>query len=52
MCLQATVDYDYFERATSIGSVTVIMNSDLGEPVHNRCAVTHNCLFHPAGWEA
>lgn len=52
MHLQATVDYDYFARALSIGPETMVMDFQPGEPMHNRYAVTHNFLSDQAGWEA
>ncbi len=51
MHLQATVDYDYFARALSIGPETMVMDFRPGEPMHNRYAVTHNFLSPQAGWE-
>ncbi|MGB3830216.1 MAG: hypothetical protein WA962_15740 [Ornithinimicrobium sp.] len=52
MHLQATVDYDYFARALSIGPETMVMDFRPGEPMHNRYAVTHHFLSEQAGWEA
>ncbi len=52
MHLQATVDYDYFARALSIGPETMVMDFRPGEPMHNRYAVTHDFLSDQAGWEA
>ncbi len=51
MHLQATVDYDYFARALSIGPETMVMDFRPGEPMHNRYAVTHDFLSAQAGWE-
>ncbi len=51
MHLQATVDYDYFARALSIGPETMVMDFRPGEPMHNRYAVTHDFLSPQAGWE-
>jgi hypothetical protein len=51
MHLQATVDYDYFARALSIGPETMVMDFRPGEPMHNRYAVTHDFLSEQAGWE-
>ena len=52
MHLQATVDYDHFARALSIGPETMVMDFRPGEPMHSRYAVTHNFLSAQAGWEA
>ncbi len=52
MHLQATVDYDHFARALSIGPETMVMDFRPGEPMHNRYAVTHDFLSDQAGWEA
>ncbi len=51
MHLQATVDYDHFARALSIGPETMVMDFRPGEPMHSRYAVTHNFLSDKAGWE-
>lgn len=51
MHLQATVDYDHFARALSIGPETMVMDFRPGEPMHSRYAVTHNFLSPQAGWE-
>ncbi|GGK71148.1 ATP-grasp domain-containing protein [Ornithinimicrobium pekingense] len=51
MHLQATVDYDHFARALSIGPETMVMDFRPGEPMHSRYAVTHNFLSPKAGWE-
>jgi hypothetical protein len=51
MHLQATVDYDHFARALSIGPETMVMDFRPGEPMHSRYAVTHNFLSSQAGWE-
>ncbi|MGB7447940.1 MAG: hypothetical protein WA892_02315 [Ornithinimicrobium sp.] len=51
MHLQATVDYDHFARALSIGPETMVMDFRPGEPMHNRYAVTHDFLSDQAGWE-
>lgn len=52
MHLQATVDYDHFARALSIGPETMVMDFRPGEPMHSRYAVTHDFLSAQAGWEA
>ena len=52
MHLQATVDYDHFARALSIGPETMVMDFRPGEPMHSRYAVTHDFLSPQAGWEA
>ena len=51
MHLQATIDYDHFARALSIGPETMVMDFRPGEPMHSRYAVTHNFLSPQAGWE-
>ena len=52
MHLQATVDYDHFARALSIGPETMAMDFRPEEPMHSRYAVTHHFLSSQAGWEA
>ncbi|MFK5646099.1 RimK family alpha-L-glutamate ligase [Ornithinimicrobium sp. LYQ121] len=52
MHLQATVDYEHFARALSIGPETMVMDFRPGEPMHSRYAVTHDFLSPQAGWEA
>jgi hypothetical protein len=49
MHLQATVDYDVFARALSIGPETKVMNFRPDEPMHNRYAVSHGFLSRSAG---
>ena len=44
MHLQATIDYDVFARALSIGPETMVMNFRPDEPMHNRYAVSHGFL--------
>ena len=44
MHLQATVDYDKFARALSIGPETMVMDFRPDEPMHNRYAVSHGFL--------
>lgn len=51
MHLQATIDYDHFARALSIGPETMVMDFRPGEPMHSRYAVTHDFLSDRAGWE-
>ena len=49
MHLQATVDYDVFARALSIGPETMVMDFRPDEPMHNRYAVSHDFLSPSAG---
>lgn len=49
MHLQATVEYDVFARALSIGPETMVMNFRPDEPMHNRYAVSHGFLTPSAG---
>jgi hypothetical protein len=49
MHLQATVDYEHFARALSIGPETMVMDFRPDEPMHNRYAVTHEFLSPSAG---
>ena len=51
MHLQATVDYDKFARALSIGPETMVMDFRPDEPMHNRYAVSHGFLSPKAGSE-
>lgn len=51
MHLQATVDYEHFARALSIGPETMVMDFRPEQPMHNRYAVTHDFLSPQAGWE-
>jgi hypothetical protein len=51
MHLQATIDYDVFARALSIGPETMVMNFRPEEPMHNRYAVSHGFLSDSAGRE-
>ena len=44
MHLQATVDYEHFARALSIGPETMVMDFRPDEPMHNRYAVSHGFL--------
>ena len=52
MHLQATVDFDHFARALSIGPETMVMDFRPDEPMHNRYAVTHDFLSPSAGKQA
>ena len=52
MHLQATVEYEHFARALSIGPETMVMDFRPSEPMHDRYAVTHDFLSSQAGWEA
>jgi hypothetical protein len=49
MHLQATIDYDVFARALSIGPETMVMNFRPDQPMHNRYAVSHDFLSPRAG---
>lgn len=52
MHLQATVDYDHFARALSIGPETIVMKFQPDQPMHQRYAVAYDFLSPQAGWEA
>jgi hypothetical protein len=52
MHLQATVDYDHFARALSIGPETMVMDFRPDQPMHNRYAVSHDFLSESAGRQA
>ncbi len=52
MHLQATVDYDHFARALSIGPETMVMDFRPEQPMHQRYAVTHDFLSESAGRQA
>lgn len=52
MHLQATVDYDHFARALSIGPETMVMDFRPDQPMHNRYAVSHGFLSESAGHQA
>jgi len=52
MHLQATVEYDKFARALSIGPETMVMDFRPDEPMHNRYAVSHDFLGPSAGHQA
>jgi hypothetical protein len=49
MHLQATVEYDKFARALSIGAETMVMDFRPDQPMHNRYAVSHDFLGPSAG---
>ena len=51
MHLQATVDYDVFARALSIGPETMVMDFRPEQPMHNRSQVSHGFLSASAGHE-
>jgi hypothetical protein len=52
MHLQATVDYEHFARALSIGPETMVMDFRPEQPMHNRYAVSHDFLTPSAGHQA
>jgi hypothetical protein len=52
MHLQATVDYEHFARALSIGPETMVMDFRPEQPMHNRYAVSHDFLTPAAGHQA
>lgn len=52
MHLQATVDYDVFARALSIGPETMVMDFRPEQPMHGRYAVSHDFLSPSAGRQA
>jgi hypothetical protein len=52
MHLQATVDYEHFARALSIGPETMVMDFRPEQPMHNRYAVSHGFLSPSAGHQA
>jgi len=49
MHLQATVEYDRFARALSIGPETMVMDFRPDQPMHDRYAVSHDFLSASAG---
>jgi len=51
MHLQATVEYEKFARALSIGAETMVMDFRPDEPMHNRYAVDHGFLSADTGAE-
>ncbi len=52
MHLQATVPYESFARALSIGPETMVMDFRPDKPMHNRYAVSHHFLSESAGSQA
>ncbi len=52
MHLQATVEYEHFARALSIGPETMVMDFRPDQPMHNRYAVSHGFLSESAGHQA
>ncbi|MFC0624547.1 ATP-grasp domain-containing protein [Kribbella deserti] len=52
MHLQATVEYEKFARALSIGAETMVMDFRPDEPMHNRYAVSHDFLSPSAGHQS
>jgi len=52
MHLQATVDYEHFARALTIGPETMVMDFRPDQPMHQRYAVTHDFLSPSAGRQA
>jgi hypothetical protein len=52
MHLQATVAYEHFARALSIGPETMVMDFRPEQPMHNRYAVSHDFLTPSAGHQA
>jgi hypothetical protein len=51
MHLQATVDFDSFARALSIGPETMVMDFRPDEPMHSRYHISHEFLSPSAGAE-
>ena len=51
MHLQATVDYEHFARALTIGAETVVLDFRPERPMHARYAVSHDFLSPTAAWE-
>ncbi|MGH7920399.1 MAG: ATP-grasp domain-containing protein [Candidatus Dormibacteraceae bacterium] len=49
MHLQATIDYEHFARALSIGPQTMVMDFHPDLPMHDRYAVAHDFLSASAG---
>lgn len=52
MHLQATVDYEHFARALSIGPETMVMDFRPDQPMHQRYAVSYDFLTPKAGKQA
>jgi hypothetical protein len=51
MHLQATIDFEHFARALSIGPETMVMDFKPDQPMHQRYAVSHGFLSASAGFE-
>ena len=51
MHLQATVEYESFARALSIGPETMVMDFRPDQPMHNRYHVSHGFLSAQSGFE-
>ena len=51
MHLQATVDFEHFARALSIGPETMVMDFKPDLPMHQRYAVSHDFLSESAGFQ-
>jgi hypothetical protein len=49
MHLQATIDYEHFARALTIGPETMVMDFRPDQPMHDRYAVSHDFLTPKAG---
>jgi hypothetical protein len=52
MHLQATVEFEHFARALSIGPETMVMDFKPDLPMHQRYAVSHGFLSESAGFQA
>lgn len=52
MHLQATIEYEHFARALSIGPETMVMDFRPEQPMHQRYAVNHGFLSESAGRQA
>ncbi len=52
MHLQATIDFDHFARALSIGPETMVMDFRPEQPMHSRYAVSYDFLTEKAGHQA
>ena len=51
MHLQATIEFEHFARALSIGPETMVMDFRPDQPMHHRYAVSHGFLSEVAGWQ-
>ena len=51
MRLPATIDFEHFARALSIGPETMVMDFRPDQPMHKRYAVSHGFLSEGAGWQ-